>query len=219
MAPTLGHRRGWGKDGWHSGNRSASRYDTRRDDLARRAPHADVARMTRPLRLAGSLTVLLSLWLPWYGVEIPGELRRAFDAQAGELPPGAADFARGLLDALPSVLRANGWQAFEGADVALALLAGAAAVSVVLAVDVRAVLGAAAAIAGLVLVHVLDQPGPNELVSVKAGPWVALAGAAAIGWSALAGGQAGAPDASAPSAAPGLDPWGERSLPSVPPPG
>jgi len=171
--------------------------------------------MTRPLRLAGALTVVLSLWLPWYGVSIPRALRQAFDAQAGQLPPGLADFARGLLDALPATIRVNAWQAFEGADVALALLAGAVAVSVVLAIDARAVLGAAAAIGGLVLVHILDQPGPNQIVSVKVGPWVALAGAAAIALSARS-------DAHAAAAAPvsaTAETWAPAATASVPPPG
>jgi hypothetical protein len=170
--------------------------------------------MTRPLRLAGALMVAVSLWLPWYGATIPRELREAFDAQASQLPQGFADFARGLLDAIPATIRLNGWQAFEGADVALALLAGAVAASVILAVDVRAVMGAAAAIAGLVLVHVLDQPGPNQIVTVKVGPWVALAGAAAIALSARS-------EAPAPSAAPvgpTPDGWAPAPSASVPPP-
>jgi hypothetical protein len=116
----------------------------------------------------------------------------------------------------PATIRLNAWQAFEGADVALALLAGAAAVSVVLAGDVRAVMGAAAAIAGLVLIHVLDQPGPNQIVTVKVGPWVALAGAAAIALSARS------EAAPAPAAAPvgaTADAWAPAATASVPPPG
>jgi hypothetical protein len=170
--------------------------------------------MTRPLRLAGALTVALSLWLPWYEANIPRALREAFDAQAGQLPQGFAELARGLLAAIPATIRVNAWQAFEGADVALALLAGAVAVSIVLAVDARAVMGAAAAIAGLVLVHVLDQPGPNQIVTVKLGPWVALAGAAAIALSARS-------QEPAPAAAPvgaTADAWAPAATASVPPP-
>src|SRR4051794_23739837 len=102
--------------------------------------------MTRPLRLARALTGALSLWLPWYEATIPRALRAAFDAQAGQLPQGFAELARGLLAAIPATIRVNAWQAFEGVDVALALLAGAVALSVVLAVDSRAVMGAAAVI-------------------------------------------------------------------------
>jgi hypothetical protein len=100
--------------------------------------------------------------------------------------------------------------------VAIALIAGAAAVSALMAIDVRAVLGAAAAIAGLVIVHVLDQPGPNEIVAVKAGPWMALAGAAAIAVSARA---EPTPAAALPAfPPPATDPWGPPAQASVPPP-
>jgi hypothetical protein len=177
--------------------------------------------MTRPLRLAGAIAVILSLWLRWYEVRIPDELRHAFDGQNGQLPQGFADFARGLLAAIPTSIGLNGWQAFEGADVALALLAGAVAFSVMITVDVRAILAAAAAIAGIVVVHVLDQPGPNAIVTVKVGPWVALAGAAAIALSARTemAAQAATP-ASVPwsPAGPTSDAWAAPAPASVPPP-
>jgi hypothetical protein len=173
--------------------------------------------MTRPLRLAGALAVVLSLWLSWYEVRIPDALRRVFDAQNADAQPpeGFAAFARGLLDAMPTVIRVNGWQAFEGADVALALLAGAVAFSVMLEVDPRAILGAAAAIAGIVVVHMLDKPGPGEVVSVKIGPWVALGGAVAIALSARA------ETAFTPSTSSSRDPWAPAPVASeawTPPP-
>jgi hypothetical protein len=173
--------------------------------------------MSRPLRLCGAIAVIASLWLPWYGIAIPDAVRQAVDAQAGQLPQGFADFARGILASLPKSIQLNGWQAFEGADVAIALIAGAAALSVLMAIDMRAVLGAAVAIAGLVIVHVLDQPGPNEIVTVKAGPWVALAGAAAIALSA----RAEPTPAAAPPAFPPPTPteaWSPSAAASVPPP-
>jgi hypothetical protein len=188
-------------------------------DLALLPGRADDRHMSRPLRLCGAIAVIASLWLPWYGITIPDAVRQAVDAQAGQLPEGFADFARGILASLPKSIQLNGWQAFEGADVAIALIAGAAALSVLMAIDVRAVLGAAAAIAGLVIVHVLDQPGPNEIVTVKAGPWVALAGAAAIALSARAEPTpAAAPPAFPPAAAPPTDPWAPPAPASVPPP-
>jgi hypothetical protein len=173
--------------------------------------------MSRPLRLAGAIAVIASLWLPWYGVTIPDAVRQAIDVQSGQLPPGFADFARGILAALPKSIQLSGWQAFEGADVAIALIAGAAALSVLLAIDVRAVLGAAAAIAGLVLVHILDQPGPNEIVSVKAGPWVALAGAVAIALSARPEPTPAAAPPAFPPPAPS-EAWAPPATASVPPP-
>jgi hypothetical protein len=188
-------------------------------DLALLPGRADDRDMSRPLRLCGAIAVIASLWLPWYGITIPDAVRQAVDAQAGQLPAGFADFARGILASLPKSIQLNGWQAFEGADVAIVLIAGAAAASVLMAIDVRAVLGAAAAIAGLVIVHVLDQPGPNEIVTVKAGPWVALAGAAAIALSARAEPTpAAAPQAFSPAPAPPTDPWAPPAPASVPPP-
>lgn len=173
--------------------------------------------MTRALRLTGAGAVVLSLWLTWYTIRIPDELRSVVDAQARQLPQGLGDFARGILAALPSKIDATGWQAFEGADVALALLAGAVALSVLTVVDPRAVLAAAALIAGLVLVHVFDQPGPNQLVSVGVGSWVALAGAAAIALSARPDGQTKPlGDAWSPPAEPA---WRPPAAASVPPPG
>jgi hypothetical protein len=172
--------------------------------------------MSRPLRLAGAVAAIASLWLPWYGVTIPDAVRQAVDAESGQLPPGFADFARGILAALPKSIELDGWQAFEGADVAIALIAGAVALSLLATIDVRAVLGAAAAIAGLVVVHMLDQPGPNEIVTVKAGPWVALAGAAAIALSARVDPTpAAAPPAFPP---PPADAWAPQAPASVPPP-
>ena len=169
--------------------------------------------MSRPLRLGGAVAVIASLWLPWYAITIPDALREAVESNAGQLPQGFADFARGILAFLPRSIELNGWQSFEGADVAIALIAGAAALSVLVSIDVRAVLGAAAAIAGLVIVHVLDQPGPNEIVAVKAGPWVALAGAAAIALSAR---PEPTPAPSAPAFTP-AEPWTPSAPASVPP--
>jgi hypothetical protein len=186
-------------------------------DLALLPDRADDRHMSRPLRLCGAIAVIASLWLPWYGITIPDAVRQAVDAQAGQLPEGFADFARGILASLPKSIQLNGWQAFEGADVAIALIAGAAALSVLMAIDVRAVLGAAAAIAGLVIVHVLDQPGPNEIVTVKAGPWVALAGAAAIALSARAEPTPAPASSAFPPPAP-METWAPPPAASVPPP-
>lgn len=172
--------------------------------------------MSRPLRLAGAIAVIASLWLPWYAITIPDAVRQAVDAQAGQLPQGFADFARGVLASLPQSIQLNGWQAFEGADVAIALIAGAAAITALMEIDVRAVLGSAAAIAGLVVVHILDQPGPNEIVSVKSGPWVALAGAAAIAFSARPESRPAPTPQAFP--APPTEPWASPAPTSVPPP-
>ena len=81
-------------------------------------------RMSRSMRLAGAAAVLVSLWMPWYAIHVPDSLRSQIDANAGRMPPGFAAFAQGLLAAIPQNLHVNAWQAFGGADVAMAFLAG-----------------------------------------------------------------------------------------------
>ena len=62
--------------------------------------------------------------MPWYAIHVPDSLRSQIDASAGGMPPAFAAFAQGLLDAIPQNLHVNAWQAFGGADVAMAFLAG-----------------------------------------------------------------------------------------------
>jgi len=69
-----------------------------------------------------------------------------------------------------------------------------------------------------VVVHMLDQPGPNEIVSVKGGPWVALAGAAAIALSARPEPTAIVAQPAAFPPPPPAEPWAPQAPASVPPP-
>jgi hypothetical protein len=84
----------------------------------------------------------------------------------------------------------TGWQAFSIIDMLLAI-AAAFGPAVAVAVMTRRsptlpiALGAVGSLAGafaviLVLVRILDQPGPNQFLSVAAGAWVGLAGAAGL---------------------------------------
>jgi hypothetical protein len=116
----------------------------------------------------GGAVLLVSLFLPWYDVH------------------GA-----------PRHL--TGWQAFSVIDILLAI---AAVLGIALAVStavrrtpaVPVALGVIGVIAGalatlLVLVRVLDPPGPNELLDVAAGAWIALAAAAGLAagcWRSIA---------------------------------
>lgn len=117
---------------------------------------------------AGAVALLVSLWLPWYGL--------------GPLP-----------------LSATGWEAFSVVDVILllvGLLGLAVPVTCLLhrapAIPVGVALvacGVAALVTLLVLYRLLDQPGPNDLVELRGGAWLGLAGVAAIaagGWVAMA---------------------------------
>jgi hypothetical protein len=118
----------------------------------------------------GALLTLAALWMPWY-------------APASPKPAGAM----GTLDA---------WSAFGGTD---ALLAGAAALVLVAAVAAagdrvdtaaaaRGIAAVGAASLGLVVLKLVDQPGPDALLDVRPGVWAAAAGGALM----LAGGLAAA---------------------------
>jgi hypothetical protein len=133
--------------------------------------------MSRPLRLAGATAVLLSLWMPWYAIHVPGALRDEIGARAGALPQGMAAFAQGLLAALPPVIDVTGWQAFGGADVAMAVLAGGVALLCFAVADRSLSVAAAGALGLLVLVHLFSRPGPAGIASLRFGAWVAMAGA------------------------------------------
>jgi hypothetical protein len=146
----------------------------------------------------GGLVLFVSLWLKWYGID------------GGALTDGPTVAAIGTTP-IPSI---TAWQAFSEIDVLLALFAlpaigvpVSAALSNALpaiGVPVSAALskGPAAPVAFtviatcasflavlLVLFRLLDQPGSNELVAVKYGAWIGLAGAllAFVGsWLAMA---------------------------------
>jgi hypothetical protein len=127
----------------------------------------------------GGLVLFVSLWLHWYGIE-----------------PSAFG---GVVTGQGNVPAASAWQAFSELDVILALLAIpaigvpiSAALSkgpaVPVAFTVVATTASFFAIL-LVLFRLLDQPGSNELVAVKYGAWIGLAGAVlafAGSWLAMA---------------------------------
>ena len=132
--------------------------------------------MARILRLAGAIAVILSLWLPWYALHLPANLQTLIDARAGQLPPSMADLARGLLAAIPRDLQVTGWEVFSGADVAMALLAGAVILLCCIAADRSASVLTGTALAILVLYHVIDRPGPTGFATPEEGALLGLAG-------------------------------------------
>jgi hypothetical protein len=114
---------------------------------------------------AGGLALLVTLFLPWYGAG-------PFDVSA--------------------------WEAFSVLDVVLALLALVPLALVALQATRRSpalpvafstftvLAGALATL--LILYRIANQPGPNELVSVKPGAWLGLLAAVAVtvgGWRSL----------------------------------
>ena len=95
------------------------------------------------------------------------------------MPGVLGQFARDLLTMLPSHIEATAWQAFEKGDVVLLVCALAAVFAALLQrMDVVGIAGALAT--GTVVIEMIDQPGPGELVSLKWGAWLALAGALLI---------------------------------------
>jgi hypothetical protein len=159
--------------------------------------------------LAGAAVTAVALWLPWYAVTLPQQLRQAAaDGAAGAMPSMLGQLARELISVLPEHLEATGWQALDGVDVALLVIAVVVAGAVLLAagaaapgvkVDaagaarVASVAGAAAT--GLVLLKLVDPPGPHEIVSVRYGAWVALAGGVLM----LTGGRMASGDVALPA--------------------
>jgi hypothetical protein len=116
---------------------------------------------------AGGLALIASLFLDWYGLG-----------------------ARGL--------GASGWEAFSVLDVVLALLALVPLGLVVTQAtrdspSIPVAFSVFAAVAGivatlLILYRVINQPGPNDLVTVELGAWIGLAAsvaAAAGGWRSM----------------------------------
>jgi hypothetical protein len=138
---------------------------------------ADAPSMARPLRFAGAVTVLVSLWMPWYGIHLPADFGSRLGAATGGLPAGLQSFAQGLLAAIPKNFSVTAWQAMSGADVALAMLAGALVLTCLTAVDAQIVGGLGVALLAVVTVHLVSRPFPAEVASLKAGAWVALLGA------------------------------------------
>lgn len=172
-----------------------------------------MGRMSRWMRLAGATAVLVSLWMPWYGIHVPESLRGQIDASAAGLPPGFAAFAQGLLAAIPENLHVTAWQAFGGADVAMAFLASGLVLLCFANADRTISQAGAVALAGLVVVHLVARPGPSGMATLAAGAWVALAGAAvALAGSVMSDGDA------AVAAAPAWAPPAPDASPSVPPP-
>ena len=128
---------------------------------------------------AGGVALIASLFLHWYGAPVPDEL--------------ADDVA-----SLGLSLEATGWQAFGVLDVVLVLLALVPLALVVLQAtrespSVPVAFSTLTVLAGglatfLILLRLIDQPGPNEGVDVEAGAWLGVLAAVVVaigGWRSL----------------------------------
>ncbi len=202
------------------------------------------------LALVGALAAFASLWRPWYEITIPQQLRDALSGQIGQDPGLLGEMARGIATALPSSISASGWKELAGADaavavgavvvVALVLGAGGAFGSAV-RIDSGAAARGIAAVGALgvvlVLVHIVNRPGPgsgpgSDFIHVAQGLWIALAGCVAVVvgglWASVDTGGSAAPSRSASAPLPTSFASLEAELPpvfapassaSVPPPG
>jgi hypothetical protein len=132
---------------------------------------------------AGGLVLLVSLFLPWYGVSIQTPRR-----------PGSGPIAAYVIGRP----HATAWQAFSVTDVLLALAALLAIGLVVVTatstgpakpVAFTVMSGVASLLAVLLIAYrLLNQPGPNDLVEVRGGAWLGFAAALVMfvgSWAAM----------------------------------
>lgn len=132
--------------------------------------------LTRGKQIAGAAAVILfiDLFLSWYGVDLGG----AFGAAAKQFGVDTT---------------ASAWQAFSWTDILLFLTVlltiawvGATVAGRPEAGQLRgAVLAAGAVMALLVLYRIVNQPGENELISVKYGAFIGLLACIAIAYGAF----------------------------------
>lgn len=128
----------------------------------------------RQITAAAAVILFIDLFLSWYGVDLGG----AFGAAAERFGVDTT---------------ATAWQAFDFTDillfltavVALAWVAGSATGQAAAANLRPAVMGAGAVMTLLVLYKIVNQPGDNELISVKYGAWIGLLACAAIAYGAF----------------------------------
>src|SRR3954451_25425899 len=207
--------------------------------LASAAGHADAPLVHKGLRtghllsLGGAGAVLGSLCIAWYAIHLQGRLQSVLTEQSTRLPPALRELAKGLVQVLPENISGTGGQALHGADIllaggaALVILAivmaagaGGAGVRVAPAVAGRVALVAGLVLAGIVLVKIMNPIGPNDLVTVQDGAWLALGGSALMATGGLLASHSPAPPeaerpatASPPAA---QSAWGGHSV--APPP-
>lgn len=130
----------------------------------------------RPLDLVagvGGIVLLASLFLHWYALDVP-------TVRTG-------DVVTPLVATFGDALEPTGWQAFTVTDI---LLVAVALLAIAVPVVTATVHGPALPIAIVVLASVaaplaalligyrmLNEPGPNDIVELRAGAWIGLAGA------------------------------------------
>lgn len=192
------------------GDRTTAGDATRTLSKPRLLPILPVMRRGQLIGIGGAIAVLVSLWLPWYSIDVTALRETVMGSGTTQLPAGWTQFLQGLLAALPGSVTADGWTAMATADIVMVAI-----VSAVMAVSVAAptlpVAAQGAALAGLACAiiaaaHIADVPDPSPLFAVRMGPWVALVGGLAMlvggGWAST-GRIAGAEQPASSDALPG----------------
>jgi hypothetical protein len=149
---------------------------------------------------AGAIGLIVSLFLPWYSLNLPPGAREVLDAETENLPEAIRELGRSFVEEILGGIGGTAWEVFSSVDVILlvcavlvlamslfVMITGGASTLLGPATTGRAIglVGTGAAV--LIVVKILDQPGPNVLLDVDYGAYVALGAAAAIafgGWSA-----------------------------------
>jgi hypothetical protein len=150
----------------------------------------------------GAITLIVSLFLPWYSVNLPPGAEEALDEQTRGLPEALRELSRSFAQELIDSVGGTAWEVFSSADV---VLLGCGIIVLVLTLSTIATRGAStaltparaarlttlvgAAASALVVVKILNQPGPDVLLDLDYGPFVALAGAVAMVLGGLAAGE------------------------------
>jgi hypothetical protein len=175
----------------------------------------DDSRGLRPghlVALAGAALALLSLWAPWYRVDLDA-LRQALQQQPGFSGTSLGGFVQSIAALLPHSISGDAWQTLHRLDVLVAFASGAAIVALLAAAGsfgpgirvahdaaARVAVAAGAVCALFVAGRLMNPPGPNAIVDVRWGAWACLLGCglmvaggiAAAGRAAAAGGAAAA---------------------------
>jgi hypothetical protein len=142
----------------------------------------------------GAVVLLVSLFLPWFGVDFGSEA--SSDGIVNLVVTTGAPAATGwntlgwlVLAVAAAAIALGGWLVVATATVR--------PVTQVVAADVLTASVAPIALLTLLLRALVFQPGPNELTTIRYGAWIGLVGAAALtvgAWWSLADERTDAPE-------------------------
>jgi MFS family permease len=148
----------------------------------------------------GAAALLVALFLPWFGVDLPRFERRESSFSDGVL---------NLLNTYSGNLRASGWDSLGWFVIVLALTAigcgawlavanaTARPVAQLVAASVLTATAGTVAFVVVALRALVFQPGPNDLVGLRYGAWLGLLAALALavgGWWATKDDRTDAPE-------------------------